>query len=68
MLFYVIGIIGLLIPIIPQVPFFVIGTVLLVIGFKSVKTKITESKIYNKYVKETVEKNKVLKTIFEEEK
>ena len=68
MVFYVIGIIGLLIPIIPQVPFFVIGTVFLVIGFKSVKTKITESKIYNKYVKETVEKNKVLKTIFEEEK
>lgn len=67
-MFYVIGIIGLLIPIIPQVPFFVIGTVFLVIGFKSVKTKITESKIYNKYVKETVEKNKVLKTIFKEEK
>ncbi len=67
-MFYVIGIIGLLIPIIPQVPFFVIGTVFLVIGFKSVKTKITESKIYNKYVKETVEKNKVLKMIFEEEK
>lgn len=66
--FYILGIIGMLIPIVPQVPFLVIGTVFLVLGFKTVKEKIIKSKIYNKHIKETVEKNKILRAIFEIEK
>ena len=36
-LFYIIGIIGILLPIIPQLPFLAIGTMFLVIGFKNIK-------------------------------
>lgn len=63
-IFYILGIIGLALPIVPQVPFFIIGTIFLVIGFKSIKNKILESKFYAEYLKEHVNKSKILKAIF----
>lgn len=63
-IFYLLGIVGLIIPIIPQIPFFVIGTVFLIIGFEGVKEKIIKSNFYKKYLKEYVEKNKILNKIF----
>lgn len=68
MLFYIIWIIGLALPIVPQVPFFIIGTIFLVIGFKSIKSKIVKSELYTKYLEEIVNKNNILKNIFEQEK
>ena len=68
MIFYIIGIIGLALPIVPQVPFFIIGTIFLVIGFKSIKSKIVKSELYTKYLEEIVNKNNILKNIFEQEK
>ena len=62
--FYILGIIGLIIPIIPQIPFFVIGTVFIIIGFENIKEKILDSKFYNKYLKEFVDKSNILKKIF----
>ena len=38
-MFYLLGIIGLIIPIVPQIPFFIIGTIFLIIGFKRIKEK-----------------------------
>lgn len=64
-IFYLLGIIGLIIPIVPQIPFFIIGTIFLIIGFKKIKEKILESKLYKKYLKEWVNKNNILRKIFE---
>lgn len=64
-LFYLLGIIGLIIPIVPQIPFFIIGTIFLIIGFQTIKEKILESKLYEKYLKEWVNKNNFLRNIFE---
>ena len=63
--FYLLGIIGLIIPIIPQIPFFIIGTIFLIIGFEKIKEKILESKLYEKYLKKWVNKNNILRKIFE---
>ena len=65
-IFYILGIIGLIIPVIPQIPFFIIGTIFMVIGFKEVKIKIKESEFYKNHLKEFVSKNKILKEIFDE--
>ena len=64
-MFYLLGIIGLIIPIVPQIPFFIIGTIFLIIGFKRIKEKILESKLYEKYLKDWVNKNNLLRKIFE---
>lgn len=65
-IFYIIGLIGILLPIFPQIPFFVIGTAFLCIGFEGIRNKIKKTKIYNKYFQKYVEKNKFLLYIFEE--
>ena len=64
-LFYLLGIIGLIIPIVPQIPFFIIGTIFIIIGFETTKEKILESKFYEKYLKEWVNKNNILRKIFQ---
>ena len=64
-LFYLLGIIGLIIPIVPQIPFFIIGTIFLIIGFETIKEKILESKLYEKYLKEWVSENNFLRKILE---
>ena len=61
--FYLLGIIGLIIPIIPQIPFFIIGTIFMIIGFKSIKEKILKSNFYKEHLKGFVEKNNTLKAI-----
>ena len=63
--FYLLGIIGLIIPIVPQIPFFIIGTIFIIIGFEKIKEKILESKLYEKYLKDFVDKNNILRKIFD---
>ena len=63
-LFYILGIIGLIIPIIPQVPFFILGTIFLILGFKGIKEKIIKSDFYKQHFKKHVDKNNILKKIF----
>ena len=65
-IFYILGTIGLIIPIIPQIPFFVIGTIFLIIGFERIKDKILESNFYQEHLKDFVNKNNILKRIFSE--
>ena len=65
-IFYLLGIVGLIIPIVPQIPFFIIGTIFMIIGFKSFKTKIMESEFYKEHLQEIVSRNKFLKKIFNE--
>ena len=64
--FYLLGIIGLIIPIIPQIPFLVIGTFFLIIGFKGIKEKIMKSNFYKQHLKKYVDKNNTLKKLFSE--
>ena len=63
-IFYFLGIIGLIIPIIPQIPFFIIGTIFIVIGFERIKDRILESDFYKENLKYFVDKNTILKKIF----
>ena len=60
-LFYILGIIGLIIPIVPQIPFFIIGTIFLITGFERIKEKILKSNFYKKYIKDFVDKNNTLR-------
>ena len=62
--FYILGIIGLIIPIIPQMPFFIIGTIFMIIGFEKLKDKILKSDFYREHLKGLVNKNKTLKKLF----
>ena len=62
--FYILGIIGLIIPIIPQIPFFIIGTIFMIIGFEKIKDKILKSNFYREHLKGFVNKNKTLKKLF----
>jgi len=62
--FYILGIIGLIIPIIPQIPFFIIGTFFLIIGFEKIKDRIIESNFYKHHLKDFVDKNSTFKKIF----
>lgn len=63
-IFYILGIIGLIIPIIPQIPFLIIGTIFIIIGFDKTKEKILKSNFYNQHVKKFIDKNNLLKKIF----
>lgn len=63
-IFYILGIIGLIIPIIPQIPFFIMGTIFLVIGFKGVKERMIKSNFYKQHLKKYVDKNNIFKKIF----
>ena len=63
-IFYILGIIGLIIPIIPQIPFLIIGTIFLIIGFKRIKEKILKSDFYIQHLKKYVDKSNILKKIF----
>lgn len=62
--FYILGIIGLIIPIIPQIPFFIVGTIFLIIGFEGIKERIVKSDFYKQHFKKYVEKNHILKRYF----
>lgn len=64
-LFFILGVIGLIIPIIPQIPFFVISVVLAAIGSKRVRDRIVSTEFYKKHLREIVKQHKFLKNIFE---
>jgi len=53
--FVILGIIGLLLPVIPQIPFFLVGLFLLMAGSKEVHDYCVNSKIYRKYIAERAE-------------
>lgn len=63
--FFVLGLIGLAIPVIPQVPFFAVSVALASIGSPWIKRKVTGTRIYREYLADEVHKHKVLAAIFE---
>ena len=44
-----------------QIPFFIIRTIFMIIGFESVKEKIVESNYYQQHLKDFVDRNNTLK-------
>ena len=50
-IFLLLGLVGLALPVIPQVPFLLIAVVLLTRGSKRVRRRIAQSNIYQKHLK-----------------
>lgn len=64
--FYILGIIGLILPVIPQVPFFIIGTIFASIASKKIKNWILNSRLYNHHLKEKAENSRLFNLIFKD--
>lgn len=60
----ILGGIGLVLPVIPQIPFLILGIVFLTSGSKKIKNKLLQSNIYKKHMKDNIEKNIVLSKIW----
>ena len=55
--FFILGVIGLLIPVIPQIPFFVISVLLMSAASSRFKKAFTETKLYKKHLEKHVAKH-----------
>ena len=58
-----IGIIGLMLPVIPQIPFFVLGVLLLCSASKRFKKMIVMSTLYQRYIKSLVDSHKKIREL-----
>ena len=67
-IFLLLGLIGLAIPVIPQVPFFVISAVLAASASERIRDKIKSTRIYKKTIRNAVLKNEALSKVFDEKK
>ncbi len=64
--FCVIGGIGLLLPVVPQVPFFAAAAVFLMMGSERFSSWVKHSKIYRKHLRSYVLKNEFLRKVLNE--
>ena len=58
--FLILGLIGLLIPIVPQIPFFAVSIILFAAASERFKSFIISTKLYNKYLKKYIDKSERL--------
>ncbi|MBO6268636.1 MAG: DUF454 family protein [Clostridium sp.] len=65
-IFLILGIIGLALPVIPQVPFLVIGVLFLARGSKKVHQMLVTNPLYEEKVRPVIEKNRFLKKFLDE--
>ena len=66
-IFFILGIIGLCIPVVPQIPFFLAGAFFMALASKTFKKKITQTEFYQKNLKDEVAKHKILDKTFNDE-
>ena len=59
-IFFILGIIGLLIPVIPQIPFFAVSIILLAMASDRFKRFIISTNVYKNHLKKYVDKNEKL--------
>lgn len=52
--FFVLGVIGLLIPVIPQIPFFVVSVLLMSAASARFRKAFTQNRLYKKYLEKYV--------------
>ena len=64
-LFFILGVIGLLLPVIPQIPFFAAGCVCLAAGSERFRRWFTNTGFYNRYGKEFIKKHQILSDLIE---
>lgn len=62
-IFFVLGIIGLILPVIPQIPFFIISMLFLASASEKFRRYIITNKVYIKYIKKYIDKNEKLSAI-----
>lgn len=65
--FLCLGIIGLMLPVIPQIPFLVAGVMLLCAASKRFKRLLVSSGLYKRYLKPAIDSHEKLKKFMEEE-
>ena len=65
-LFYIAGGIGLVLPVVPQVPFLVLGTVFLMMGSRRFANWIKSKELYKQYAEPFVLKNRYLAKLLNE--
>ena len=58
--FFLLGLVGLVLPVIPQIPFFVLSALFASAGSERIRQRVTRTKLYQKYLADTVEKNEIL--------
>lgn len=61
--FMLLGLIGLLLPVVPQVPFFIIGAICLMKSSLRIREWVKNHKFYKKHCQKYIEKSKFLKRI-----
>lgn len=66
-LFFLLGIVGLIIPIVPQIPFFVVSIFLFAAASKKFKRYIISTEVYNNYLKKYIDKNEKLREFMYDE-
>lgn len=61
--FILLGFIGLLLPVIPQVPFFIVGAICLMKSSDHIKDWVKGHRLYQVHCQKVIEKSKLLKRI-----
>lgn len=64
-LLFAAGIIGLMLPVIPQVPFFIAGVIFMMHASTKFKSLIKKSRLYREHAEKIISKNKFLSKIQE---
>ena len=65
-IFLVLGLVGLALPIIPQIPFLLAGVILLSIASTRFKTFLKETEVYKNHLKQYVDKSEILSKIMDD--
>ena len=65
--FMILGVIGLALPVIPQIPFLILGAVFLSMASTKFKHKLISSKLYKEHLEKHVSKHKFISRFFNEE-
>ena len=61
--FILLGFVGLLLPVAPQVPFFIIGAICLMKSSNRIRDCVKQHALYKKHCQKFIEKSKLLKLI-----
>ena len=61
--FILLGFVGLLLPVAPQVPFFIIGAICLMKSSNRIRDWVKQHALYKKHCQKFIEKSKLLKRI-----
>ncbi len=66
-LFFLIGLVGLMLPVIPQIPFLAAGAVFMAAGSKRFRRMLKSSSLYRKHLKEHVDRNRFLSRLLKDD-